>query len=50
MRRLYRYRGTVGVMSAMGQTAEEITLYDSSDDRQGPHAAQYLRGPCQVHL
>lgn len=36
MRRLYRYRGTVGVMSAMGQTAEEITLYDSSDDSKAP--------------
>ena len=36
MRRLYRYRGSVGVMSAMGQTAEEITLYDSSDDSKAP--------------
>ena len=36
MRRLYRYRGTVGVMSAMGQTAEEITLYDSNDDSKAP--------------
>ena len=36
MRRLYRYRGTVAVMSAMGQTAEEITLYDSSDDSKAP--------------
>ena len=36
MRRLYRYRGPVGVMSAMGQTAEEITLYDSSDDSKAP--------------
>ncbi len=36
MRRLYRYRGSVGVMSAMGQTAQEITLYDSSDDSKAP--------------
>ena len=36
MRRLYQYRGTVGVMSAVGQTAEEITLYDSSDDSKAP--------------
>lgn len=32
MRKLYRYHGSVGVMSAVGQTAQEITLYDSSDD------------------
>ena len=31
-----QYRGSVGVMSAMGQTAEEITLYDSSDDSKAP--------------
>lgn len=36
MRRLYQYRGTVGVMSAVGQTAEEITLYDSNDDSKAP--------------
>ena len=32
MRKLYRYHGSVGVMSAVGQTAQEITLYDSNDD------------------
>lgn len=36
MRKLYRYHGSVGVMSAMGQTAQEITLYDSSDDSKAP--------------
>ena len=36
MRRLYRYHGSVGIMSAMGQTAQEITLYDSNDDSKAP--------------
>ena len=36
MRKLYRYHGSVGVMSAVGQTAEEITLYDSNDDSKAP--------------
>ena len=36
MRKLYRYHGSVGVMSAVGQTAQEITLYDSSDDSKAP--------------
>ena len=36
MRKLYRYHGSVGVMSAVGQTAQEITLYDSNDDSKAP--------------
>ena len=36
MRRLYRYHGSVGIMSARGQTAQEITLYDSNDDSKAP--------------
>lgn len=36
MSRLYRYHGSISGMMAQGQTAREITLYDSNDDRQAP--------------
>ena len=36
MSRLYRYHGSISEMMAQGQTAREITLYDSNDDRQAP--------------
>lgn len=36
MNRLYRYHGSISGMMAQGQTAREITLYDSNDDRQAP--------------
>ena len=32
MNRLYRYHGSISGMMAQGQTAREITLYDSRDD------------------
>lgn len=36
MSRLYRYHGSISGMMAQGQTAREITLYDSNNDRQAP--------------
>ena len=36
MSRLYRYHGSISGMMAQGQTAREITLYDSRDDSKAP--------------
>ena len=36
MSRLYCYHGSISEMMAQSQTAREITLYDSNDDRQAP--------------
>lgn len=36
MNKLYKYQGTVSEMTARGQTATEIVLYDSNDDSKAP--------------
>ena len=36
MNRLYCYHGSISEMMAQGQTAREITLYDSRDDSKAP--------------
>lgn len=36
MKKFYKYHGTISEMSAFGQTAREIVLYDINDDDKAP--------------
>lgn len=36
MSKLYKYHGTISEMSGIGQTAQEIILYDINDDDKAP--------------